>query len=61
MMQSGTPLDAGRAAARLKAAVGEIVEKQVQLGVDVVDDGEMSTPGFHPLRERAAGRVRAER
>jgi 5-methyltetrahydropteroyltriglutamate--homocysteine methyltransferase len=41
---------------RLREAVGEIVRKQVELGVDVVDDGEMSKPGFiHYTNERLAG------
>ena len=41
---------------RLREAVGEIVRKQVELGVDVVDDGEMSKPGFiHYVNERLAG------
>jgi len=33
-------------AARLRAAVGEIVEKQVELGIDVIDDGEYGKPSF---------------
>jgi 5-methyltetrahydropteroyltriglutamate--homocysteine methyltransferase len=41
---------------RLRVAVGEVVRKQVELGVDVVDDGEMSKPGFiHYTNERLAG------
>jgi len=56
LMQSAAPLDAAPAAARLRAAVAEIVDKQVRLGVDVVDDGEMSKPGFiHYVNERLAG------
>ena len=31
---------------RLRTAVGEIVRKQVELGVDVIDDGEYSKPSF---------------
>src|ERR1700730_3463736 len=41
---------------RLREAVGDIVRKQVELGVDVVDDGEMSKPGFiHYINERLTG------
>src|SRR5205807_9506187 len=37
-------------------AVGEIVGKQTELGVDVVDDGEMGKPGFIPyVNERLSG------
>jgi 5-methyltetrahydropteroyltriglutamate--homocysteine methyltransferase len=43
-------------AARLRQAVAEIVRTQVDLGIDVVDDGEMSKPGFiHYVNERLAG------
>ena len=31
---------------RLRAAVSEIVNKQVELGIDVIDDGEYSKPSF---------------
>lgn len=43
-------------AERLTAAVGDIVRKQVELGVDVVDDGEQGKVGFIPyINERLAG------
>src|SRR5262245_57387381 len=31
---------------RLRAAVSEVVDKQVELGIDVIDDGEYSKPSF---------------
>jgi 5-methyltetrahydropteroyltriglutamate--homocysteine methyltransferase len=31
---------------RLKSAVGEVVRKQAELGIDVIDDGEYSKPSF---------------
>src|SRR5215510_14988570 len=31
---------------RLRSAVAEIVGKQVELGIDVIDDGEYSKPSF---------------
>jgi hypothetical protein len=33
-------------AARVRRAVGEVVKQQVEQGLDVVDDGEMSKPSF---------------
>ena len=43
-------------AERLRGAVGDIVRKQVELGVDVVDDGEQGKVGFIPyINERLAG------
>ena len=43
-------------AERLRGAVGDIVRKQVELGVDVVDDGEQGKVGFIPyVNERLAG------
>lgn len=42
--------------ARLKSAVAEIVKQQVDVGIDIVADGEMSKPGFFTYaRERLAG------
>ena len=31
---------------RLRAAVAEVVNKQVELGIDIIDDGEYSKPSF---------------
>src|SRR5262249_25138313 len=44
---------------RLRLAVGEIVRKQADLGIDVVDDGEFGKPSFVTyVRERLGGRDR---
>src|SRR6187401_2557028 len=43
---SGQPVDEATFAARVKSAVGEIVQKQVDAGIDVVSDGEMGKPSF---------------
>jgi 5-methyltetrahydropteroyltriglutamate--homocysteine methyltransferase len=41
---------------RLRGAVADIVRKQVELGVDVVDDGEQGKVGFIPyINERLTG------
>jgi 5-methyltetrahydropteroyltriglutamate--homocysteine methyltransferase len=42
----GQPIDEGKRIARLPGAVREIVTKQIELGVDIVDDGEYSKPSF---------------
>ena len=48
--------DSDAAAQRLTAAVGEIVHKQIDLGVDVVDDGEYGKPSFVSyINERLGG------
>ena len=53
---TGRPYDQEAFASRVKRAVGEIVRKQTELGVDVVDDGEMGKPGFIPyVNERLTG------
>jgi 5-methyltetrahydropteroyltriglutamate--homocysteine methyltransferase len=44
--EEGVPVDAAALAARIRASVAEVVGKQVQAGVDVVDDGEMSKPSY---------------
>jgi len=53
---SGRPYDQQAYAVRVRSAVGEIVEKQAELGLDIIDDGEMGKPGFIPyVNERLAG------
>ncbi len=42
----GEPTDPAQFEATLKQAVTEIVAKQVELGIDIVDDGELSKRGF---------------
>src|SRR5262245_54668913 len=44
--QQGKPIDEQAHARRLREAVGEVVRKQVELGVDVIDDGEFGKPSF---------------
>jgi 5-methyltetrahydropteroyltriglutamate--homocysteine methyltransferase len=48
--------DHGANAERLRQAVGEIVHKQVDLGIDVIDDGEFGKPSFVSyINERLGG------
>jgi 5-methyltetrahydropteroyltriglutamate--homocysteine methyltransferase len=44
--QEGVPVDPVALEARTRSAVAETVAKQVQAGVDVVSDGEMSKPSY---------------
>ena len=44
--ERGKPIDERAHAARVRSAVKEIVEKQVELGIDVIDDGEFGKPSF---------------
>src|SRR5262245_14957744 len=49
MMQAkseGKAFEQPRYETRLKSAVGEIVRKQIELGIDVIDDGEYGKPSF---------------
>jgi len=49
-------LDQTANAARLRAAVGEVVRKQTELGIDVIDDGEYGKPSFVSyINERLGG------
>ena len=48
--------DPPAAATRLRAAVGDIVRHQAELGIDVVDDGEYGKPSFVSyINERLGG------
>ena len=54
--EQGTPVDDKAHAARLRAAVAEIVQKQVELGIDIIDDGEFGKPSFVSyVNERLGG------
>jgi 5-methyltetrahydropteroyltriglutamate--homocysteine methyltransferase len=44
--EGGVPVDAAALAARVRAAVCEVVSKQVEAGIDLVNDGEMSKPSY---------------
>jgi 5-methyltetrahydropteroyltriglutamate--homocysteine methyltransferase len=43
---SGQPIDEAELAARVAEAVGEVVRRQAEVGLDVVSDGEMSKTSF---------------
>jgi len=54
--QQGESVDAAAFAARVKSAVGAIVRRQSEAGIDIVADGEMGRIGFIPyVNERLAG------
>lgn len=44
--EKGETVDTAGQAGRVQEAVGEIVAKQIELGIDVIDDGEYSKPSF---------------
>ena len=53
---NGQPINEGAYGAALGRAVAEVVRRQVEAGIDVVDDGEMSKPGFiHYVNQRLSG------
>jgi 5-methyltetrahydropteroyltriglutamate--homocysteine methyltransferase len=44
--EEGVPVDPAALAARVRAAVAEVVKKQADAGVDLINDGEMSKPSY---------------
>jgi 5-methyltetrahydropteroyltriglutamate--homocysteine methyltransferase len=44
--EDGVPVDRAALAARIRAAVAEVVHKQLAAGIDIVNDGEMSKPSY---------------
>ena len=44
--EEGVPVEPAALAAQVRAAVAEVVKKQVAAGVDLVNDGEMSKPSY---------------
>jgi len=54
--EEGVPVDAAALSLRVASAVAEVVAKQAQSGVDIVDDGEMSKPSYATyIKDRLAG------
>ena len=53
---NGVPVDEAALAKRVRSGVAEIVAKQTELGIDVVDDGEFSKASFVTYaRDRLGG------
>jgi 5-methyltetrahydropteroyltriglutamate--homocysteine methyltransferase len=44
--EEGVPVEGQALAARVRAAVAEIVKKQADVGIDIVNDGETSKPSY---------------
>jgi 5-methyltetrahydropteroyltriglutamate--homocysteine methyltransferase len=44
--EEGVPVDRAALAARVRSGVAEVVRKQAELGLDVVNDGELSKPSY---------------
>jgi 5-methyltetrahydropteroyltriglutamate--homocysteine methyltransferase len=44
--EEGVPVDAAALAERVRVAVAEVVRKQADAGVDLINDGEMSKPSY---------------
>lgn len=44
--EEGVPVDAEALAARVRTAVAELVKKQADAGIDLINDGEMSKPSY---------------
>jgi 5-methyltetrahydropteroyltriglutamate--homocysteine methyltransferase len=54
--EEGVPVDGAALAARIRSGVAEVVRKQAEAGVDVIDDGELSKPSYATyVKDRLAG------
>ncbi|HKS87063.1 MAG TPA: cobalamin-independent methionine synthase II family protein [Pseudolabrys sp.] len=54
--EEGVPVDLPALAAHVRAAVAEVVRKQAEAGVDLVNDGEMSKPSYATyIKDRLSG------
>src|SRR5438552_1124566 len=53
---AGEPVDRNEFEHQVRAAVAETVRKQVETGIDVVNDGEMGKPGYATyIKDRVSG------
>lgn len=54
--EEGVPVDMNLLATRVRAAVAAVVRTQVEAGIDVVNDGEMSKPSYATyIKDRLGG------
>ena len=54
--EEGVPVEPAALAARVRSAVAEVVRKQTDAGIDIVNDGEMSKPSYATyVKDRLAG------
>ncbi len=54
--EEGVPVDPAAVAARVKTAVAEVVKKQADAGIDLINDGEMSKPSYATyVKDRLTG------
>ena len=54
--EEGVPVEPAALAARVRTAVVEVVKKQTDAGIDLVNDGEMSKPSYATyVKDRLAG------
>ena len=54
--EEGVPVDRPALAARVHAAVAEVVRKQTDAGITVVNDGELSKPSYATyIKDRLSG------
>ena len=54
--EAGTLANRAEFDAAVRDAVGETVRKQIEAGVDVINDGEMSKPGYSTyVKDRSSG------
>jgi 5-methyltetrahydropteroyltriglutamate--homocysteine methyltransferase len=44
--EEGVPVDRAALAARIRTAVAEIASKQTEIGLDIINDGELSKPSY---------------
>src|SRR5579862_2840332 len=44
--EEGVPVDRAALSARIRSAVAEVVRKQANAGVDLINDGELSKPSY---------------
>jgi 5-methyltetrahydropteroyltriglutamate--homocysteine methyltransferase len=54
--EEGVPIDCAALAARIRSAVADVVKKQADAGLDIVNDGELSKPSYATyIKDRLKG------
>jgi 5-methyltetrahydropteroyltriglutamate--homocysteine methyltransferase len=54
--EEGVPIDRAALSSRVRSAVAEVVKKQAEVGIDWINDGELSKPSYATyVKDRLAG------
>ena len=56
LKESGEPVDGAKFATEAQRAIGDVIDRQIESGIDIINDGEQARANFHSyIMERLSG------